>query len=60
MIQEVKLLAAFCDDCKESLEGFDGQSAWGTQKEVLDTMDDYGWATQDEKHFCPSCQEKTV
>lgn len=59
MIEEVKMFAAHCDNCKEGYVAFGESSAMGSKDELKQALFDDDWLTDDDIiHYCPDCAQR--
>lgn len=55
MIQEVKMYTVVCDNCKDTLETYDGFAAWHDQDDAEETARNKDWLEMGNAFFCTDC-----
>lgn len=60
MIEKAEIMYVQCDYCKTYLSHEDGVIAEAVIEDLNEALEDAGWPSEGEKHYCPSCAHKLM
>lgn len=55
MVQEKTMYGVMCDNCKDTLETYDGIAFWHNQDDAEENAMNKDWLDSEGKHYCPDC-----